>query len=102
MSNLKYDKEQLVSESLIEQPLSEAILSETPGEFSGSLSTSQIWDMATLSQATLGFDSVEGATTTSLSPNNNEMHELPAPLRGDDIVCASGKPEEVADKEPLW
>lgn len=48
-------------------------------EFSGLLSPlmRQLKDMITLSQASEGNGSEEGATTREMSPNNNSLHERP-------------------------
>uniref|UniRef100_A0A6M3K5F2 Homing endonuclease n=1 Tax=viral metagenome TaxID=1070528 RepID=A0A6M3K5F2_9ZZZZ len=48
-------------------------------EFSGQLSPlmQDLKDMLTLSQASEGEGSEEGATTTEVSPNNNPLHESP-------------------------
>lgn len=45
-----------------------------------------------------GLSFMEGAETRLMSPNNNLIHERPAPY-GDDIVRASGKPLEFRYKQ---
>ena len=44
-----------------------------------------------------GFSFTEGAETRLMSPNNNSIHERPAPL-GDDIVRTAGKLAEFKGK----